>query len=115
VAATRWAFPSSTRGEEAGLRFVVFNPDLERSAPVTLLAAANGREDPVGDVPATVVAPGGRAVLSADVDWPSWVVEAGAPVVVERVLVGEGGLALAAGVGIPSVDGSAPLGRPVDR
>jgi hypothetical protein len=115
VAATRWAFPSSTRGEEAGLRFVVFNPDPERSAPVTLLAAANGREDPVGDVPATVVAPGGRAVLSADVDWPSWVVEAGAPVAVERVLVGEGGLALAAGVGIPSVDGSAPLGRPVDR
>jgi hypothetical protein len=115
VAATRWAFPSSTRGQEAGLRFVVFNPDPERSVPVTLLAAANGREAPVDGVRATAVAPGGRIALDADGDWPSWVVEAEAPVVVERVLVGEGGLALAAGVGIPSVDGSAPLGRPGER
>ncbi len=112
VAATRWAFPSSTRGKEAGLRFVVFNPDPERSVPVTLLAASDGQEDPVGGGRATAVAPRGRIALDADVDWPSWVVEADAPVVVERVLVGEGGLALAAGVGIPSVDGSAPLGRP---
>jgi hypothetical protein len=115
VAATRWAFPSSTRGQEAGLRFVVFNPDPERSVPVTLLAAANGREAPVDGVRATAVAPGGRIALDADGDWPSWVVEAEAPVVVERVLVGEGGLALAAGVGIPSVHGSAPLGRPGER
>jgi hypothetical protein len=115
VAATRWAFPASTRGQEAGLRFVVFNPDPERSVPVTLLAAANGREAPVGGVGATAVAPGGRIALEADVDWPSWVVEAGGPVVVERVLVGGGGLALAAAVGIPSVDGSAPLARPGER
>jgi hypothetical protein len=115
VAATRWAFPSSTRGEEAGLRFVVFNPDPERSVPVTLLAATNGREDPVDDVPATAVAPRGRIVLAAEVDWASWVVEAEAPVVVERVLVGEAGVALGSGVGIPSVDGSVPLGRPRER
>jgi hypothetical protein len=115
VAATRWAFPSSTRGEEAGLRFVVFNPDPERSVPVTLLAATNGREDPVDDVAATAVAPRGRIVLAAEVDWASWVVEAEAPVVVERVLVGEAGVALGSGVGIPSVDGSVPLGRPRER
>jgi hypothetical protein len=115
VAATRWAFPSSTRGEEAGLRFVVFNPDPERSVPVTLLAATNGREDPVDDVPATAVAPRGRIVLAAEVDWASWVVEAEAPVVVERVLVGEAGVALGSGVGIPSVDGSVPVGRPRER
>jgi hypothetical protein len=115
VATTRWAFPSSTRGEEAGLRFVVFNPDPERSVPVTLLAAANGREDPVDDVPATAVEPGGRVVLAADVDWASWVVEAEAPVVVERVLVGEAGVALGSGVGIPSVDGSVPLDRLAGR
>jgi hypothetical protein len=114
VAATRWAFPSSTRGEDAGLRFVVFNPDPERSVPVTLLAAANGREAPVDGVRATA-SPGGRIALDADVDWPSWIVEAGAPVVVERVLVGDGGLDLAAGVGIPSVDGAVPLGRPGGR
>jgi hypothetical protein len=115
VAATRWAFPSSTRGQEAGLRFVVFNPDPERSVPVTLLAAANGREAPVDGVRATPVAPGGRVALDADVDWPSWVVEAEAPVVVERVVMGESGVALGTGVGIPSVDGSAPLGRPGGR
>jgi hypothetical protein len=114
VAATRWAFPSSTRGQEAGLRFVVFNPDPERSVPVTLLAASNGQEDPADGGRATAVAPGGRIALDADVDWPSWVVEADAPVVVGRVLVGEGGLALAAGVGIPSVDGSVAL-DPLDR
>jgi Family of unknown function (DUF5719) len=115
VAATRWAFPSSTRGEEAGLRFVVLNPDPERSVPVTLLAATNGREDPVDDVSATAVAPDGRIVLAADADWPSWVVEAEAPVVVERVLVGEAGVAVGSGVGIPSVDGSVPLGRLAGR
>jgi Family of unknown function (DUF5719) len=109
VAATRWAFPSSTEGQEAGLRFVVFNPDPERSVPVTLLAAANGQEDPVDAVRATAVAPGGRIALDADIDWPSWVVEAMAPVVVERVLVGETGVALGSGVGIPSVDGSVTL------
>jgi hypothetical protein len=115
VAATRWAFPSSTRGQEAGLRLVVFNPDPERSVPVTLLAAANGREAPADGVRATAVAPGESIALDADGDWRSWVVEAEAPVVVERVLAGEGGVALAAGVGIPSVDGSAPLGRPGER
>jgi hypothetical protein len=111
VAATRWVFPSSTWGQEVGLRFVVVNPDPERSVPVTLLAAGNGREDPVDGVRATAVAPGGRIALETDVDWPSWVVEAEAPVVVERVLVGEGGVALGSGVGIPSVDGSVPLDR----
>jgi Family of unknown function (DUF5719) len=109
VAATRWAFPSSTRGQEAGLRFVVFNPDPERSVPVTLLAAANGRESPLDGVRATRVAPGGRIALDADIDWPSWMVEAEAPVVVERVFVGESGVALGTGVGIPGVDGSVPL------
>jgi hypothetical protein len=115
VAATRWAFPSSTRGPEVGLRFVVFNPDPERSVPVTLLTAANGREAPVDGVRATAVAPGGRIALDADGDWPSWVVEAGAPVVVERVLVGEGGVALGTGVGIPSVAGSVALDRLAGR
>jgi hypothetical protein len=115
VAATRWVFPSSTWGKEAGLRFVVFNPDRERSVPVTLLAAGNGREDPVDGVRATGVAPGGLMAFDTDVDWPSWVVEAEAPVVVERVLVGEAGVALGSGVGIPSVDGSVPLDRLAGR
>jgi hypothetical protein len=115
VAATRWVFPSSTWGEEAGLRFVVFNPDRERSVPVTLLAAGNGREDPVDGVRATGVAPGGLMAFDTDVDWPSWVVEAEAPVVVERVLVEDGGVVLGSHVGIPSVDGSVPLGRPPER
>jgi hypothetical protein len=53
--------------------------------------------------------------FDTDVDWPSWVVEAEAPVVVERVLVEDGGVVLGSHVGIPSVDGSVPLGRPPER
>jgi hypothetical protein len=114
VAATRWAFPSSVDGQDVGVRFVVFNPDPERSVPVTLLAAANGRETPVDGVRDTAVAPGGRLALGGDVG-PSWAVDAGAPVVVERVLVGANGVALGSGVGIPSVDGSVALDRLVGR
>jgi hypothetical protein len=115
VAATRWAFPSSAQGQEAGARFVVFNPDPERSVPVTLLAVANGREAPAGGVRDAAVAPGGRISLGDDTDSPSWVVEAGAPVVVERRLVGETGIALGSGVGIPGADGSVALDRLVGR
>jgi Family of unknown function (DUF5719) len=115
VAATRWAFPSSAQGQEAGVRLVVFNPDPERSVPVTLLAVANGRKAPVDGVRDTTVAPGGRLTLGDDIDWQSWVVEAGAPVVVERMLVGENGVAPGSGVGIPSVEGSVVLDRLVGR
>jgi hypothetical protein len=117
VAATRWAFPSPVHAPEAGVRFVVFNPDPERSVPVTLFAVANGRETRVdADTDAdAVVAPGGRFALGDDSGGLSWVVEAGAPVVVERVLVRDGGVRLATGPGIPSADGSVPLGRLVGR
>jgi hypothetical protein len=115
AAATRWAFPSSAQGQDAGVRFVVLNPDPETSVRVTLLAAANGRETPVDGMRDTAVAPGGRLALDGDAVGPSWVVEAGAPVVVERVLVGENGVALGSGVGIPSVDGSVALDRLVGR
>jgi hypothetical protein len=111
VAATRWAFPSSVHGQEAGVRFVVFNPDPERSVPVTLLAVTSGRETPVEGARDAVVAPGGRLELSDDAAGRAWVVEAGAPVVVERVLVRDGGVLLATGVGIPSLDGSVSLSR----
>jgi Family of unknown function (DUF5719) len=115
VAATRWAFPSPVHDPEAGVRFVVFNPDPERSVPVTLFAVANGRETRVDADADAVVAPGGRFALGDDAGGFSWVVEAGAPVVVERVLVRDGGVRLATGPGIPSVDGSVPLGRLVGR
>ncbi len=115
VAATRWAFPSSVDAQEVGVRLVVFNPDPERSVPVTLLAVANRRETPVAGGPDAVVAPGGRLALGDDAAGTSWVLEAGAPVVVERVLVRDGGVRLATGPGIPSVDGSVPLGRLAGR
>jgi hypothetical protein len=115
LAATRWAFPSSVPGAEAGVRFVVFNPDPERSVPVTLRTVANGRETRVGGDADAVVAPGGRLVLGDDAAGSSWVVEARAPVVVERVLVRDDGVRLAVGPGIPGIDGSVPLGRLVGR
>jgi hypothetical protein len=115
LAATRWAFPSTMHGPEAGVRFVVFNPDPERSVPVTLRAVANGRETRVDVDAVAVVAPGGRLVLGDDAAGSSWVVEARAPVVVERVLVRDDGTRLAVGPGIPGIDGSLPLGRLVGR
>ena len=59
--------------------------------------------------------PRGRAALGDETAGVTWVVEAEAPVVVERVLVEEGGVHLAAGVGIPGIDGSVSLGRLVGR
>ena len=115
LAATRWAFPSSVHGQEAGVRFVVFNPDPESPVPVTLRAVANGRETRVDVGADAVVAPGGRLVLGEDAAGSSWVVEARAPVVVERVLVRDDGVRLAVGPGIPGIDGSVPLGRLVGR
>jgi hypothetical protein len=111
VAATRWSFPSSVRGPEAGVRFVLFNPDPERSVAVTLQAVVNGRETGIDGGADAVVAPGGRLVLADDAAGSSWIVEARAPVVVERVLVRDDGVRLAVGPGIPSIDGSVPLGR----
>jgi hypothetical protein len=115
VAATRWVFPSAVHGAEAGVRFVVFNPDPERSVPVTLRTVANGRETGVAGDADAVVPPGGRLALGDDAGGSSWVVEARAPVVVERVLVRDDGVRLAIGPGIPGADGSEPLGRLVGR
>jgi hypothetical protein len=111
VAAHRWAFPSAF--DSAGLRsrFVVFNPDSERSARVTLLAVVNGREAEVDDARDVDVPPGGQVGLDGDAAGSAWVVESGAPVVVERVVLGEDGVRLAAGVGIPSGDGAVSLER----
>ncbi len=114
VAASRWVFPSSVDGQP-GAQFVVFNPDAERSARVTLVAVAGGRQTEVDDARDVEVPPRGRAALGDDAAGVTWVVEAEAPVVVERVLVEEGGVHLAAGVGIPSIDGSVSLGRLVGR
>ena len=117
VAATRWAFPSSPQGQDAGVRFVVFNPDPERSVRVALLTAGEWPGRPRSMAP-TDVERGARWPGRARDDrltGSAWVVEAEAPVVVERMVMGEGGLALAAGVGIPSVDGSVSLDRPAER
>jgi Family of unknown function (DUF5719) len=110
VAATRWAFPSSVDGD--ALSFVVFNPDPDRSAPVTLLAVAGGRTGEAGPARDVVVPAGGRVKLPGAAG-AAWVVESGAPVVVEREVLGEDGLRLAMGPGIPSVAGTVPLGLPL--
>jgi len=118
VAASRWAFPASVGGDEATVAFVVFNPDAERSARATLLAVAGGRETEVDDARDVEVPPGGRVALAGDAaaaDGSSWVVESAVPVVVELVVVGQGGLRLATGVGIPSGEGAVPLGELLGR
>jgi hypothetical protein len=107
VAATRWAFPSSADSDGTG--FVVFNPDPERSARVTLLAVADGRRAAVGSARDVEVPAGGRVTLVGDAA-AAWVVESGAPVVVERVVLRADGVRLATGPGMPSVEGAVPLG-----
>jgi hypothetical protein len=109
VAATRWAFPSSVDGD--GLSFVVFNPDPDRSVRVTLLAVAGGHTGDASSAGAVEVPPGGRVTLAGGAAGAARVVESGAPVVVERGELGEDGLRLATGPGIPSVGGAIPLGR----
>jgi Family of unknown function (DUF5719) len=111
AAATRWAFPSSVQGQDAGVRFVVFNPDPQRPVPVTLLAVVGGQTGEASSASDVEVSAGGRVTLAGDSAGAAWVVESGAPVVVERVVLGEDGLRLATGPGIPSVDGAVPLGR----
>jgi hypothetical protein len=114
VAAGRWAFPSGGAGDGSQLRFVVFNPDAERSARVTLLAVVDGRVSGPDGARAVEVPPGGRVTLGSGSADGSWLVASTAPVVAERVVVGDRGLRVAAGVGIPSVDGAVPLGRLVE-
>jgi hypothetical protein len=109
VAAERWVFPSSADGD--GLTFVVFNPDPDRSARVTLLAVAGGRTREASSARDVEVPAGGRVTLAGDAAGAAWVVESGAPVVVERAVLGEDGVRLATGPGIPSVGGAVPLGR----
>jgi hypothetical protein len=92
-----------------GAGFAVFNPDPERSAGVTLLAVADGRKAEFGSARDVEVPAGGRVTL-AGAAAAAWIVESGAPVVVERVVLGEDGVRLATGVGIPSVEGAVSLG-----
>ena len=109
VAASRWAFPSSVDGEQATAQFVVFNPDPERSVRVTLLAVGGGRQTRVGGTQDVEVAPGGRVTLGDDAGGVARVVDAEAPVVVERAMVGRDGLRLATAIGIPSMEGAVPV------
>jgi hypothetical protein len=113
LAATRWAFPSSVDGDEAA-EFVVFNPDRDRSVRVTLVAVGDGRESPAGGARDVALAPQERVTVRGDVvpggGW-SWLVDADGPVVAEWTVVGQDGLRLATGPGVPSVEGAVPLGE----
>jgi Family of unknown function (DUF5719) len=111
AAATRWAFPSSVDGD--GLSFVVFNPDPDRSVRVTLLGVAGGHTGDARSASAVEVPAAGRVTLAGRAAGAAWVVESEAPVVVERGVLGEDGLRLPTGPGIPSVVGATPLGRMV--
>jgi hypothetical protein len=119
LAAHRWTFPSPVEGDGSDARFVVFNPDPERSTRVTLLEVADGREAEIGTARDVEVPAGGRVTLTDETDEgdePSdrvpasaWVVQSEAPVVAERVVLGADGLRLATELGLPSVDGAALL------
>ena len=125
LAARRWTFPGPLGGDGSTTPFVVFNPDPERPTRVTLLEVAHGRQTEVRTARDVEIPPGGRVTLTdepddaEDVDDPddpsggapesAWVVESEAPVVVERVVLGADGLRVATELGLPSVDGAAPL------
>jgi hypothetical protein len=71
----------------------------------------DGRETEVDDARDVVVPPGERVGVAGDTAASAWIVESGAPVVVERVVLGEDGIRLAAGPGIPGAAGAVALGQ----
>jgi Family of unknown function (DUF5719) len=117
LAARTWTFPAppgATDGSAgATARFVVFNPDPERTTRVRLVQATNGREPSPGDTVDVEVAPGGRVELAAGTataePGAAVVVRADDPVVVDRLDVSSDQLRLAVDIGIPSLDRSAAL------
>ncbi|MGH9111930.1 MAG: DUF5719 family protein [Acidimicrobiales bacterium] len=129
VAARTWTFPLASAGEAgtapeteteiaqdaSPARFVVFNPDRERSVHVTLHAVVDGRDSEVDDARDVEVPPGGRVMLvaepPADAPGTAFVVEADAAVTAERMILTTDRLRLAMSVGIPNVDDSVSLAR----
>jgi hypothetical protein len=123
LAARTWTFPSTSARDDVAeadtaevaspARFVVFNPDVKRSARVTLHAIADGRDTEVDDARDVEVPPGGRVTLvagpSTDAPDATFVVEADAAVMVERLVVTLDGLRVAMSVGIPTLADSVSL------
>jgi hypothetical protein len=117
LAARTWAFPAppaaSDRSAGSTVRFVVFNPDPDRSTTVTLVEADTGHDASPDDMVEVEVAPGGRVELAIERAMTdpavAVVVRAGHPVVVDRLDVSPDQLRLALAVGIPSLARSVPL------
>ena len=122
VAARTWTFPAPPAATDGGARtarFVVFNPDPERTTTVTLVEADTGHDASPDDMVDVEVAPGGRVELVLERAMAdaavAVVVLADDPVVVDRVDVSPDQLRLAVAVGIPSVDRSVPLAELAER
>ena len=123
LAARTWTFPTppaATDGDaRSTARFVVFNPDRDRSTSVMLVEATNGREATPDDTVDVEVAPGGRVELALETATAdpavAVVVRADDPVVVDRLEVSRDQLRLALAVGIPSLERSVPLSELAER
>jgi hypothetical protein len=110
LAATHWTFttPATSGGAEA--RIVVFNPDGERAARVTLTATIGGRARTRPDTSNVRVPPGGRVELPVPrLGNVAPVLDADGPVVAERVVASADGATLSASAGLPGLDGARAL------
>jgi hypothetical protein len=110
LAAPHWTFatPATSGGAEA--RIVVFNPDAERAARVTLTATIGGRARTRPDTSNVRVPPGGRVELHVPrLGNVALVVESDRPVVAERVVASPDGATLSDSAGLPRLDGARAL------
>lgn len=107
-----WGFPSIGATPERVVSFAVANPDVDRATRVSLTVYGDGRQTQPGALQSVEVPAGGRVELAVPVAGlpagAGGVVEAEAPVVVERTFV-ERGLAVEATPGIPMGDDVHPL------
>lgn len=115
LASRSWTFASLGAGSRPESRLAVYNPDSERPARLSVTGLVDGSEvapDALQDI--EVPAGDQREIeLPDEVEGSdaALVVEADAPVVVERLTTTAGGLVQAVGPGLPGTDSAVSLSR----
>jgi len=111
-AADTWVLATRGGGDEPATRLVVANPGGGRPARVSVVGFTGGQEVAPADLADVEVPPGDRRVLTIggelDADDLAVVVRSDQPVVVERLVSGDG-LGQAAGPAVPVASGAVPV------
>lgn len=114
-AADVWTFPALGDDEGAGVRLVVYNPDPERTARISVAGQVDGSEVAPEALQSLELPPNGRREipLADQLDVGSAVLQlrSDAPVIAERQVISPDGVGQAAGPGIPLADSAIPLDR----